>query len=111
MTVEELPLREVPGPTALGGGWRRSFDLLYLMSVTEFKQTYFGTVLGYLWSLCRPLMLFGVLLVVFTHLLRFSTVAHYPVLLLMYILLFGVFSDASNQAVQSIVADNEIGRQ
>ena len=109
--IEELPLRDVPGPTALGGGWRRSLDLLYLMSVTEFKQTYFGTVLGYLWSLCRPLMLFGVLLVVFTHLLRFSTVAHYPVLLLMNIVLFGFFSEATNQAVPSIVANEGIVRK
>jgi ABC-2 type transport system permease protein len=33
-------LREVRGPSALGGGWRRSLDLLYLIAVTEFKQTY-----------------------------------------------------------------------
>ena len=54
-------LREVSGPSALGGGWRRSADLLYLMSTTNFKKSYFGTVLGYLWSLARPLMFFGVL--------------------------------------------------
>ena len=59
-------LREVRGPSALGGGWRRFFDLLWLMSVTEFRRTYFGTVLGYLWSLVRPLLLFAVLLFVFT---------------------------------------------
>jgi ABC-2 type transport system permease protein len=109
--VEELPLRDVPGPTALGGGWRRSLDLLYLMAVTQFKQTYFGTVLGYLWSLCRPLMLFAVLLVVFTHLLRFSTVLHYPVLLLMNIVLFGFFSEATNLAVTSIVSNEGIVRK
>jgi len=111
MTVEELPLREVPGPSALGGGWRRSLDLLYLMAVTEFKRTYFGTVLGYLWSLCRPLMLFGVMLVVFTHLLRFSTVVHYPVLLLMNIVLFGFFQEATNAAVPSIVSNEGIVRK
>ena len=111
MSVQELPLRDVPGPTALGGGWRRSLDLLYLMAVTEFKRTYFGTVLGYLWSLCRPLMLFGVLLVVFTHLLRFSTVAHYPELLLMNIVLFGFFSEATNLAVPSIVSNESIVRK
>ena len=55
-------LRDVNGPGALGGSWRRTFDLLYLIAATEFKRTYFGTVLGYLWTLCRPLMLFGVLL-------------------------------------------------
>ena len=59
-------LREVRGPSALGGGWRRSADLLYLIAATEFKRTYFGTALGYAWSVARPLMLFGVLLAVFT---------------------------------------------
>ena len=63
-------LREVRGPSALGGGWRRFFDLLWLMSVTEFRRTYFGTVLGYLWSLVRPLLLFAVLLFVFTQVFR-----------------------------------------
>jgi ABC-2 type transport system permease protein len=111
MTTQELQLREVAGPTALGGGWRRSLDLLYLMAVTEFKRTYFGTVLGYLWSLCRPLLLFAVMLVVFTHLLRFSTVPHYPVLLLMNIVLFGFFSEATNSAVPSIVSNEAIVRK
>ncbi|HEV3128989.1 MAG TPA: ABC transporter permease [Solirubrobacteraceae bacterium] len=111
MSTQDLPLRDVAGPTALGGGWRRSLDLLYLMAVTEFKRTYFGTVLGYLWSLCRPLLLFAVMLVVFTHLLRFSNVAHYPVLLLMNIVLFGFFSEATNSAVPSIVSNEAIVRK
>jgi ABC-2 type transport system permease protein len=83
------PLREVQGPSALGGGWRRFFDLLKLISVTEFKRVYFGTVLGYLWSLIRPLMLFGVLLLVFTQVFRVGSekVEHYPVFLLMGIVL------------------------
>src|SRR5947209_11441853 len=110
-SAQPLELRDVPGPTALGGGWRRARDLLYLMAVTEFKRTYFGTVLGYLWSLCRPLLLFAVLLVVFTHLLRFSTVPHYPVLLLMNIVLFGFFQEATNTAVPSIVAGESIVRK
>ena len=36
------------------------------LAVTDFRLTYFGSVLGYLWSLMRPLLLFGVLYVVFT---------------------------------------------
>jgi ABC-2 type transport system permease protein len=39
-------LRDVRGPSALGGGGRRALDLLYLIAATEFKKTYFGTVLG-----------------------------------------------------------------
>jgi ABC-2 type transport system permease protein len=112
MSREALELREVRGPSALGGGWGRSLDLLYLIAVTEFKKTYFGTVLGYLWSLARPLMLFGVLLAVFTQVFRIgSLVPHYEVLLLFNIVLFGFFQEATLTAVQSIVNQEGVVRK
>jgi ABC-2 type transport system permease protein len=107
-----VQLREVRGPSALGGGWRRTLDLLILIAATEFKRTYFGTFLGYLWSLARPLMLFGVLLAVFTQIFRIgSDVPNYPVLLLFNIVLFGFFSEATVTAVQSIVSQEGIVRK
>jgi ABC-2 type transport system permease protein len=107
-----IQLRDVQGPSALGGGLRRAGDLLYLMASNEFKRTYFGTVLGYLWSLCRPLLLFAVLLAVFTHVVRLgSQVPHYAVLLLMNIVLFGFFQEATNAAVPSIVSQEGIVRK
>jgi len=107
-----LELRDVHGPSALGGGRRRAFDLLYLIAATEFKQTYFGTVLGYLWSLARPLMLFGVLLAVFTQVFRIgSLVPNYPVLLLFNIVLFGFFQEATTTAVTSIVNQESVVRK
>jgi ABC-2 type transport system permease protein len=107
-----MELREVRGPSALGGGWRRSCELLYLIAVTEFKKVYFGTVLGYLWSLARPLMLFGVLLAVFTQVFRIgSEVANYPVLLLFNIVLYGFFQEATLTAVNSIVGQEGIVRK
>src|SRR6185312_6435646 len=108
----ETPLREVRGPSALGGGWRRSTELLYLIAATEFKRAYFGTVLGYLWSICRPLLLFGVLLAVFTQAFRLPTnVPHYPVLLLLNIVLFGFFQEATMNAVASVVTQENIVRK
>jgi ABC-2 type transport system permease protein len=105
-------LQDVPGPSALGGGARRSLELLYLLAVTEFKRTYFGTMLGYLWSLARPLLLFGVLLAVFSQVFRIgSEVPHYPVLLLFNIVLFGFFQEATGAAVTSIVAQESIVRK
>lgn len=105
-------LRPVTGPSALGGGWRRSLELLTLMSVTNFKKSYFGTVLGYLWSLARPLMLFGVLLAVFTHVFHLgSHVPHYPVFLLFDIVLFGFFQEATTMAVGSIVGYEGVVRK
>jgi ABC-2 type transport system permease protein len=106
-------LKEVSGPSALGGGGRRFYDLLMLISVTEFKRVYFGTVLGYLWSLIRPLMLFGVLLFVFTQVFQASSkgVEQYPVLLLLGIVLFSFFSEATTAAVTSVVAQEAIVRK
>jgi ABC-2 type transport system permease protein len=106
-------LREVGGPSALGGGPRRFFDLLWLMSVTEFKRVYFGTVLGYLWSLIRPLMLFGVLLFVFTQVFKVGSekVDHYPVFLLLGIVLYTFFQEATTNAVTSVVAQEGVVRK
>jgi len=105
-------LREVNGPSALGGGPRRFFDLLWLISVTEFKRTYFGTVFGYLWSLVRPLMLFGVLLFVFTQVFKVGSGLHnYPVLLLLGIVQFTFFQEATTNAVTSVVAQEGVVRK
>jgi ABC-2 type transport system permease protein len=107
----DLALRDVPGPSSLGGGWRRSWDLLYIIAVTSFKQTYFGTVLGYVWSLARPLALFAVMVTVFTKVLRLDTIPHYPVFLLMNIVLFGFFQEATGIAVTSVVAQEAVVRK
>ncbi len=105
-------LREVNGPSALGGGWSRFFELLWLMSVTEFKKTFFGTALGYLWSLVRPLLLFAVLLLVFTRIVKLgSNVPHYPQLLLFNVVLFGLFQEATGGAVSSVLAQEGIVRK
>ncbi len=117
MSVQDAPpnvpeLREVPGPSALAGGWRRFADLLWLMATTEFKRNYFGTVLGYLWSLIRPLLLFAVLLFVFTRIFRLgSDVANYPVMLLLNIVLFTFFAEATQNAVTSVVNQESVVRK
>lgn len=112
-TVAPVPeLREVRGPSALGGGRRRFFDLLWLMSVTEFRRTYFGTVFGYLWSLVRPLMLFAVLLFVFTQVFKVgSTLDLYPVLLLLGIVQYTFFQEATTNALTSVVAQEGVVRK
>jgi ABC-2 type transport system permease protein len=108
----ESQLRVVRGPSALDGGARRFLDLLWLMSVTEFRRTYFGTVFGYLWSLVRPLMLFGVLLFVFTQVFRLgSGLPNYPVLLLLGIVQFTFFQEATTAAVTSVVTQEGVVRK
>jgi len=107
-----LELQEVRGPSALGGGPRRFFDLLWLISLNEFKKTFFGTFLGYVWSLMRPLLLFAVLLVVFTRIIKLGgNVEFYPVLLLFNIVVFGFFQEATGAAVGSVLAQEGIVRK
>ena len=111
-TVPGPVLRPIPGPSALGGGCRRFVELLTMLAVTDFRKAYFGTALGYLWSLARPLMLFGVLLAVFTQVFRIgSEVPNYAVLLLFNLVLFGLFSEATTIAVGSLVSQESVIRK
>lgn len=104
--------REITGPSALGGGWRRFMNLLWLTSVTEFKEGYLGTVFGYLWSLARPLMLFGVLYVVFSKVIRFGgDVENYPAMLLFNLMLFQFFAEGTTRAVDSVVRQENVVRK
>ena len=106
------PAQEITGPSAYGGSLRRFVHLTWLMAITDFRLTYFGSVLGYLWSLMRPLMLFGVLYVVFSHVLRFGEeIRNYPVLLLLNIVLYTFFAEATGNAVRSIVTRESMVRK
>ena len=110
--ADPVVLRDIRGPSALGGERRRFFELLWLMAVTEFKRAYFGTVLGYVWSLLRPLLLFAILLFVFTKIFRLgSTVENYPVLLLFNIVVFGFFQETTVTSVTSVLSQEGIVRK
>ena len=110
--LREQDLRDIRGPSALGGGTRRFFDLWWLTAKTQFKLGYHGTVLGFFWSLVRPLLLFAVLLVVFTRVFRLgATVPHYAALLLLNVMLFGLFQEATVNSVQSVVGNEALVRK
>jgi ABC-2 type transport system permease protein len=113
MSALEEPLTVVRGPSALGGGWRRFFSLTWLISTTDFKLTFYGSVLGYLWSLMRPLMFFGVLYLVFAVLLTSFTkgIRDFPVLLLMYVVLVSFFQEATSGAIPSVVVRENLVRK
>lgn len=82
------------------------------MVVSDFKVRYQGSVLGYLWSLLRPLFLFLVLYIVFTKFLRLGEgVPHYPVYLLFGIVLWSFFTEATTNASTSIVARGDLIRK
>jgi ABC-2 type transport system permease protein len=95
-----------------GGQWRHFAQVTRALTTTEFKLRYFGSVLGYFWTLLRPLMLFGVLYVVFTHVVRFGgRVDHYAVVLLAAIVVFNYFSEATSGGLGSFVARENLLRK
>jgi ABC-2 type transport system permease protein len=104
--------RQIKGPSALGTGLRRCLRLTVALAVTDFKLRFFGSVLGYLWQLMRPLMLFGVLYVVFTQFLDIGGDARFfPVALLLGIVLFQFFSEATGASVRSIAVRENLVRK
>jgi ABC-2 type transport system permease protein len=92
--------------------YRYSLILLKELVITEFKLRYQGSMLGYLWSLLRPLFLFVILYFVFVYFLRIgSEVPHWPVALLLGIVLWNFFSEVTNNGVSSIVARGDVIRK
>jgi ABC-2 type transport system permease protein len=105
-------LRPMRGPSALGGDPRRFWTLTWTLAVLEFRLKFFGSVLGYFWQLMRPLLLFGVLYFVFTQLVRLGGgVKNYPVMLLMGIIIYTFYAEATGTAVASVPARESLVRK
>ena len=93
------------GPNAFGDDVRRFVNLTVTLAATDFKLIYFGSVLGYLWSLIRPLLFFGVLYVVFTQIFNVgANIPFYSVELLVAIILWTFFLQATSGCVQCLLA-------
>ncbi len=93
------------GPSAIEKDLQRFVNLTVTLAATDFKLRYFGSVLGYVWSLMRPLMLFAVLYFFWTKVLKLGgNVPHYPVYLLTSIILWNFFVEATSNSVQSLLA-------
>lgn len=93
------------GPSAFGNDLRRFWNLTLTLAATDFKLRYFGSVLGYFWSLARPLLFFGVLYFAFTRLLGLNEgIPHYPVYLLSSIVMWTFFTETTGGCVQCLLA-------
>ncbi|HTB71389.1 MAG TPA: ABC transporter permease [Solirubrobacteraceae bacterium] len=108
--------RPILGPRALGDSWSRFWHLAYNIARSEFKLKFFGSALGYLWQVVRPLMLFGVLYVFFVlvfHVDKAKGAAahHYGAQLLGSIVLFTCFGEATSGAVRSVVDRENLVRK
>jgi len=105
--VETPPLAPAHhhGPSAFGDDLRRFVNLTLTLAVTDFRLRYFGSVLGYVWSLLRPLLFFGVVYVVFTEIFHAGKgIPHYPVYLLASIILWTFFIETTTNSVQCLLA-------
>lgn len=79
---------------------------------TDFKLRYQGSALGYAWSLLRPLLIFVILYVVFVRFLKLgSGIPHYPVYLLLGIVLWNFFVEMTMQSLGSIVGRGDLIRK
>jgi ABC-2 type transport system permease protein len=111
--VEALDLGEpIKGPGALSGGWRRTLQLTVAIAKNDFKLRFFGSVLGYVWQLMRPLLLFGVLYIIFTQVVPLGDdLEYFPVALLLGIVLFTFFAEATSGAVSCVVVRENLVRK
>lgn len=91
---------------------RKNRILLRELIVTDFKLRYQGSVLGYMWSLLKPMLLFAILYVVFVKFLKFgSDIEHYPVYLLLGVVLWSFFTEATSQGMAAIVGRGDLIRK
>src|SRR5580700_11371911 len=92
--------------------YRYSVILLRELVRTDFKIRYQNSLLGYVWSLLRPLLIFLILYVVFTKFLKVGqNVPHYPVYLLLGILLWNFFVEVTMGGVGAIVGKGDLLRK
>lgn len=108
--------RPIRGPRALTDDWSRFWHLTYNIARNEFKLKFYGSVLGYLWQVVRPLLLFGVLYVFFVVVGKVGKGPlpgehQYGVQLLGSIILFTFFSEATVGAVRSVVDRENLVRK
>ncbi len=110
--AEALELREVRPPTAFAGDRDRFLDLLWLVSVAEFKSQYASTVLGFLWTIVRPLIFFGLIFLVLREVLGIgANIEGYGQSLVISLILFTFFADATNRSVRSLSSKESMIRK
>ncbi len=107
-----LQLRDVRGPSAFGGDLRRFWELLWLTSLTEFRVRYANAFLGYVWTIVQPLIFFGVIFLVLREVLRFGeNIENYGLILVLGIVLFQYFQQATARGVRSVAAKEGMVRK
>lgn len=91
---------------------KRNRALLSELVRTDFKLRYQGSALGYVWSILKPLLMFVILYVVFVYFLRIGKgVEHFPVYLLLGIVMWNFFTEMTVQSLTSIINRGDLIRK
>ncbi len=105
-TVSSAEPLVTPGASAR---LRRHLNLTRELAITQFKLKYTGSVLGYLWSLLKPLMIFGIMYAVFDRLLGAGRSSdRFTLQLLVGIVLWSFFAETTGTAVNTIVVNGNL---
>ncbi len=83
-----------------------------MIAGSEFKLKYAGSIFGYAWSIAKPLALFTILYLVFARVFKLGAISdYYAVSLLLGIVLYGFFADATSLGMTSLVARESLLRK
>jgi ABC-2 type transport system permease protein len=92
-------------PYVLGTDLQRVWNLTWTLAATEFKLRFYGSVLGYAWTLARPFLFFGVIYLVFSEIAGLdANVDHYGVYILFGLVLFQFFGETTSNSVRCLAA-------
>lgn len=92
--------------------YRYSTILLRELVRTDFKVKYQDSMLGYLWSVLKPLFMFTILYVIFIKVLRVgANIENWAVALLTGVMLWQFFTDITNSTLRAVVGKGSLLRK
>jgi ABC-2 type transport system permease protein len=99
-------------PHVLGSDLQRFWNLTWTLAATDFKLRFYGSVLGYAWTLARPFLFFGVIYLVFSEIAGLdANVKNYGVYILFGLVLFQFFSEGTNGCVRCLAVRENLLRK
>ena len=88
----------------------KNLNLVKELTLSDFKLKYKGSILGFFWSLLKPLMLFAILYFVFSRLIKLDVV-NYELFLLLGIILWTFLQDGTMTGMNSLLANRDLVRK
>jgi lipopolysaccharide transport system permease protein len=85
----------------------RYYSLIFSIAISDLKLRYKNSVLGFVWTFLQPLLFLGVLYVVFNTILG-SKIPHFPLYLLIGLVLWNSFSRTTTSSMMSFVSRRDL---